>query len=88
MLGRIDEPGVDTQIIIRKFNIPDTHSAEAIEEARRLGGAVKDRDIRGRTDFRGVTTVTIDGEHARDFDCNNQPMVIGKRSRAIALATP
>jgi ribonuclease R len=29
---------------------------------------VKDRDIRGRTDFRGVTTVTIDGEHARDFD--------------------
>src|SRR5204862_4129403 len=32
------------------------------------GGAVKDKDIRGRTDFRPVTTVTIDGEHARDFD--------------------
>ena len=26
------------------------------------------RDIQGRTDFRPVTTVTIDGEHARDFD--------------------
>ena len=25
-------------------------------------------DIRGRTDFRDVPTVTIDGEHARDFD--------------------
>ena len=68
VLGRIDEPGVDTQIIIRKFNIPDTHSEESVEEARRLGGTVKERDIRGRTDFRPVTTVTIDGEHARDFD--------------------
>ncbi len=68
VLGRIDEPGVDTQIIIRKFAIPDRHSDEAVAEAMRLGTAVKDRDIRGRTDFRSVTTVTIDGEHARDFD--------------------
>ncbi len=68
VLGRLDEPGVDTQIIIRKFNIPDVHSAEAIDEASRLGGVVKERDVRGRTDFRGVATVTIDGEDARDFD--------------------
>ena len=68
VLGKIDEPGVDTQIIIRKFQIPDEHSEAAIEEARRLGGAVKPPDIKGRTDFRPVTTVTIDGEHARDFD--------------------
>jgi ribonuclease R len=68
VLGNIDEPGVDTQIIIRKHNIPDTHSEESVEEARRLGSAVKPSDIRGRTDFRPTTTVTIDGEHARDFD--------------------
>ena len=68
VLGQVDEPGVDTQIIIRKFNIPDAHSDDSIEEARRIGGSVKERDIRGRTDFRPVTTVTIDGEHARDFD--------------------
>jgi ribonuclease R len=68
VLGSIDEPGVDTQIIIRKFNIPDAHAEESIAEARRLGTAVRERDIRGRTDFRPVTTVTIDGEHARDFD--------------------
>ena len=68
VLGRIDEPGVDTQIIIRKFNIPDAHGEESVEEARRLGLVVKERDIQGRTDFRKVTTVTIDGEHARDFD--------------------
>ena len=68
VLGRIDEPGVDTLIIIRKFGIPDRHSEDAIAEATRLGTVVKERDIKGRTDFRGVTTVTIDGEHARDFD--------------------
>ena len=68
VLGRVEEPGVDTQIIIRKFNIPDAHREEAVEEARRIGTAVKERDIRGRTDFRGIRTVTIDGEHARDFD--------------------
>src|SRR5207237_2907879 len=37
-------------------------------EAVRLGTTVSDRDIRGRTDFRHLLTVTIDGEHARDFD--------------------
>jgi ribonuclease R len=68
VLGDVDAPGVDTEIIIRKYGIPDAHSAEAIAEAVRLGAAVTERDIRGRTDFRGVPTVTIDGEHARDFD--------------------
>ena len=52
VFGRVDEPGVDTRIIIRKYQIADTHSEEAIEEARRLGATVKERDIRGRTDFR------------------------------------
>jgi ribonuclease R len=68
VLGNINDPGVDSEIIIRNFGIPDEHSEEAVAEAVRLGSAVKDKDIRGRMDFRGVTTVTIDGEHARDFD--------------------
>lgn len=68
VLGNIDDPGVDIKIIIRKFNIPDRHSEESIAEAIRLGGVVREQDIAGRTDFRAVTTVTIDGEHARDFD--------------------
>ncbi len=68
VLGHIDAPGVDTTIIIRKHGIEDEHSAEAVQEAKRLGGDVRERDIRGRTDFRKIVTVTIDGEHARDFD--------------------
>src|SRR5665213_28778 len=68
VLGDIDAPGVDTEIIIRKYGIPDEHSEESIAEAVRLGSGVSAKDIRGRTDFRNVPTVTIDGEHARDFD--------------------
>jgi ribonuclease R len=68
VLGDIDAPGVDTEIIIRKYGIPDHHSREAVAEALRLGSDVSERDIRGRSDFRNQPIVTIDGEHARDFD--------------------
>ena len=68
VLGHIDDPGVDTEIILRKHGIPDEHSKEAITEARRLGTVIKERDTKGRTDFRHLVTVTIDGEDARDFD--------------------
>ncbi len=68
VLGDIEAPGVDTEIIIRKFGIPDEHSDASIGEARRLGTEVRERDLKGRTDFRDRPVVTIDGEHARDFD--------------------
>jgi ribonuclease R len=68
ILGDINDPGVDTEIILRKHDIPDEHGAEAIAEAKRIGSAVKAKDIAGRTDFRDRAVVTIDGEHARDFD--------------------
>jgi ribonuclease R len=76
VLGRIDDPGVDTKIIIRKHNLPDEHSDEAVTEARRMlegRGAprtlhARRQDVAGRTDFRDRDIVTIDGEHARDFD--------------------
>ena len=68
VLGDIDAPGVDLQVIIRKYGINDAHGDAAVAEATRLGSVVKPKDIEGRTDFRAVPTVTIDGEDARDFD--------------------
>src|SRR5687768_11949393 len=46
----------------------DEHSPEPVAEATKLGTVVREKDIKGRTDFRPLTTVTIDGETARDFD--------------------
>jgi ribonuclease R len=76
VLGDIDDPGVDTTIIVRKYGLPDAHGHAAVAEARRMLGGRESprtmhahgRDVAGRTDFRGLDIVTIDGEHARDFD--------------------
>ena len=68
VLGDVEAPGVDTAIMIRKHRLPDAHDEGVLAEARRLGTAIRARDSRGRTDFRGLPTVTIDGESARDFD--------------------
>ncbi len=67
-LGPLDAPGVDAAIILRQHGIPDEHGRAAIEEAARLGRHVRPRDLEGRTDFRSIQTITIDGEQARDFD--------------------
>ena len=48
VLGNIEAPGVDTEIIIRKWGIPDAHAAETIAEAVKLGAKVSDKDIRDR----------------------------------------
>ena len=68
VLGDVEAPGVDTRIVIRTRGLPDAHGEDAIAEARRLGNAIRARDRQGRTDFRELATVTIDGETARDFD--------------------
>ena len=68
VLGQIEAEGVDTQLILKKYGIPDAHEQDAVKEAARLGDQVRPRDRRGRTDFRDLLTVTIDGASARDFD--------------------
>ncbi len=73
VLIRLDEEryarrGEDVRITLAKYGIPDEPDPDAVREARRLGASVKKEDLRGRTDFRKLPTVTIDGETARDFD--------------------
>ena len=40
VLGALDAPGVDVEIMLRKHGIPDDHGAGAVREAKRLGGRV------------------------------------------------
>ena len=88
MLGALDDPGVDTTLIIRKHRIPDTHDPAAVAEAGRLGDVVKRADLRRRTDFRSLLTVTIDGETARDFDdaISLEPLPNGHHRLGVHIA--
>jgi ribonuclease R len=68
ILGSLDDPGVDVDVVLRAHGIPDQHAPAAVAEARARDTAVHPRETAGRTDFRHDLVVTIDGEHARDFD--------------------
>jgi len=68
ILGYPDDFGVDVEIVIRKHHLPQRFPAEVLEEAQSFATAIRASEIAGRTDFRGMDVVTIDGETARDFD--------------------
>jgi ribonuclease R len=68
VLGLPDEPGVDTQVIIRQHHLATVFSREASDEARRAPRTIPAADRKGRKDYRRWPTVTIDGETAQDFD--------------------
>ena len=68
VLGEIDDPGMEIEIAVRKFDVPLDFSEGALEQAARLPAKVKPSELEGRVDLRDVPFVTIDGEDARDFD--------------------
>ncbi|MFC2163633.1 ribonuclease R [Acidobacteriota bacterium] len=68
ILGLPDEPGVDTQVIIDRFELASLFPEDVLDEAERIPGEVQLRDLEGRVDFRDWPTVTIDGPNAQDFD--------------------
>src|SRR5262245_31095407 len=68
VIGFLDDPNVETTSIIKKFGLSLEFPAEVDEEAGRLPGAITEKDLAGRDDFRTRATVTIDPKTARDFD--------------------
>lgn len=68
VLGAKGKPGVDTLSVMREFQLPDAFSPEVLEEARANAAAFNEEELGDRTDFRAVTTITIDPKDARDFD--------------------
>jgi ribonuclease R len=68
VLGDLATPGVDVDVILRHYGIPETFPDEALAAAARLPGDPSPGDWQGREDLRRQVVVTIDGETARDFD--------------------
>lgn len=67
VLGARGEPGVDTKMIIREFDLPEEFPEAVLQDAREQADKF-DESIEGRTDFTKQTVVTIDPKTARDFD--------------------
>ena len=68
VLGREDDFGVDVEIMIRKFHLPNRFPADVLQEAKDAPETILQSEVRRRRDFRESPIVTIDGETARDFD--------------------
>lgn len=68
VIGRAGEPGLDTDLIIEEHNLATEFSPKALEEAKKVKQSVTASMVKGRRDLRGLNTVTIDGERAKDFD--------------------
>ena len=83
VLGDIDDPGMEIEIAVRKYEVPHRFGDDTLAQAEKLPDKVRPADKRGRVDLSDVPLVTIDGEDARDFDdavyC--EPTKVG-RSRA------
>ena len=68
VLGEIDDPGMEIEIAVRKYEVPHQFSAETLAQAATLPDKIRTVDRKGRIDLSDVALVTIDGEDARDFD--------------------
>jgi ribonuclease R len=81
VLGEIDDPGMEIEIAVRKYEVPHRFSSETIAQAAALPEKIRPADRKHRIDLTDVPLVTIDGEDARDFDdavyC--EPAFVGKR---------
>ncbi|MCE9661197.1 MAG: ribonuclease R [Burkholderiales bacterium] len=68
VLGEIDDPGMEIEIAVRKYEVPHVFSEATLAQAAALPDTVGAADKKGRIDLTDVPLVTIDGEDARDFD--------------------
>ena len=80
VLGEIDDPGMEIEIAVRKYEVPHRFTPATLAQAASLPEKIRLVDRKHRIDLTDVPLITIDGEDARDFDdavyC--EPAVVGK----------
>lgn len=68
VLGELDDPGIEIEIAVHKFGVPDQFSKTCQKAVAALPDAVQAQERRGRIDLTDIPFVTIDGADSRDFD--------------------
>jgi ribonuclease R len=68
VLGEIDDPGMEIEIAVRKYEVPHLFSDAALAQAAALPSSVGTADRKGASTSPTSPWSPIDGEDARDFD--------------------
>ncbi|MBQ2320566.1 MAG: ribonuclease R [Lachnospiraceae bacterium] len=68
IIGHVNDPGVDILSVIKAYGLPEEYPDEVMDQVESIEDEVKEEEKAGRTDYRGLQTVTIDGEDAKDLD--------------------
>ncbi len=68
VLGEPNQAGVDMLSLIKEYNLPSTFPEQVVEEAKKYGTKIDEKDIKNRIDCREDAIFTIDGEDAKDLD--------------------
>jgi ribonuclease R len=68
VLGMPDDPGVDTRVVIKRYNLASSFAEEALAEAAKCSPKIRSQDKKERKDYRNWKIVTIDGASSQDFD--------------------
>ena len=68
ILGHINDPGVDIMSIVKGFDLPVEYPEKVMNQVEKIHDEISEADCVGRSDYRDVVMVTIDGEDAKDLD--------------------
>lgn len=66
-LGKITDNRIEDEIVLNRYDIDRVYPPQAVEYVEKTSPDFM-KNCGKRTDFRELTTVTIDGETAKDFD--------------------
>ncbi len=68
ILGDPDDPKVERELIVAKYDLKSIFPEKSVTEAVRVAKPPTKKEVGRRLDLRQHTVVTIDGETAQDFD--------------------
>lgn len=68
IIGHANDPGVDILSIALAFGIESEFPEKVLNQAESMNKPVSEADMLGRSDYRDMVMVTIDGEDSKDLD--------------------
>lgn len=68
VLGPARQKGVDIEAMLYENNVRMEFPEAVIKETETIPSEVSPEECKGREDYRDLLTVTIDGDHSKDFD--------------------